>query len=319
METVKNILSRSSAGVLILLVILIIVFQSINPMFLSQQNINSMLRSMSYYGIIAVGMGLCLISGIIDLSVGATAAFASVMFASLIAQAGLPLSVAILITLLAGGVIGLVNAFIILKLKITPFIATISTMFIVRGLAMSWNDGFFIYPISDIAMKIGTMQPLGVSVGFFCFIGLVILAWYVLEFTVFGLEIKATGSDYEVAKVTEVRYILVHVVLLTAVSILAALSGILTSMTMNAGIPTIGTGWEFAAITACAIGGISLYGYEGSMIGLVGGLALMQVLQNGIVVIGVSVFLQEVVVGIALLVAIALDVKRRKYLNLEKI
>ncbi len=319
METVKNILSRSSAGVLILLVILIIVFQSINPMFLSQQNINSMLRSMSYYGIIAVGMGLCLISGIIDLSVGATAAFASVMFASLIAQAGLPLPVAILITLLAGGVIGLVNAFIILKLKITPFIATISTMFIVRGLAMSWNDGFFIYPISDIAMKIGTMQPLGVSVGFFCFIGLVILAWYVLEFTVFGLEIKATGSDYEVAKVTEVRYILVHVVLLTAVSILAALSGILTSMTMNAGIPTIGTGWEFAAITACAIGGISLYGYEGSMIGLVGGLALMQVLQNGIVVIGVSVFLQEVVVGIALLVAIALDVKRRKYLNLEKI
>lgn len=319
METVKNILSRSSAGVLILLVILIIVFQSINPMFLSQQNINSMLRSMSYYGIIAVGMGLCLISGIIDLSVGATAAFASVMFASLVTQAGLPLPVAVLITLLAGGVIGLVNAFIILKLKITPFIATISTMFIVRGLAMSWNDGFFIYPISDIAMKIGTMQPLGVSVGFFCFIGLVILAWYVLEFTVFGLEIKATGSDYEVAKVTEVRYILVHVVLLTAVSILAALSGILTSMTMNAGIPTIGTGWEFAAITACAIGGISLYGYEGSMIGLVGGLALMQVLQNGIVVIGVSVFLQEVVVGIALLVAIALDVKRRKYLNLEKI
>ncbi len=318
-ERLKIFFSKPYTGVLSALLLMIAFFELLNHNFLSPLNIATMLRAMSYTGIIAIGMGLCLISGIIDLSVGSTACLASVAFGAFLVDYHLPVAVAILLTLLLGAAIGGLNAFVILRLKVTPFIATISSMFMVRGLALAWKRGFLIYPLPDGLSQIGMMKPLGVSVAFIVFLCVVLLGWLILERTVFGLEIRATGSDYEVAKVTEVRYRLVHVSLLMGIGMLAAASGILLSFVLNAGAPNAGTGWEFAAITACAIGGVSLMGYEGSIPGVVLGLLFVQVLQNGIVMIGVSAFLQDVVLGAVLLTAIVLDVKRRSYLNLERI
>jgi ribose transport system permease protein len=278
-----------------------------------------MLRAMSYTGIIAIGMGLCLMSGIIDLSVGATAGLSSVAFGALLVNYHLALIPSILLTLLIGGLVGAFNALIIIRMKITPFIATISSMFMVKGIALAWNKGFLFYPLPKGISDIGMLKPLGVSIAFICLLVVAVIAWLVLEKTVFGLEVRATGSDYEVAKVTEVRYRLVHTALLIAVGVLAAVSGIFLSFVLNAGSPNVGDGWEFAAITACAIGGISLFGYEGSIPGIFLGLLVIQVLSNGIVMIGVSAFFQQVVLGAVLLSAIILDVKRRAYLNLEKI
>ena len=315
----KAFLSQSSTGILLVLVVLVVIFQLINPLFLTAINITTILRSMSYTGIIAIGMGLCLMSGVIDLSVGATAAFASVLFSKALVEWGTGMPIAVLLALASGACFGLFNAFVIIRLKITPFIATISTMFMIRGLATAWTRGFIVYPLPNNLGELGMLKPLGVSIGFVCLIAIAIGAWYLLEHTVFGLEIRSTGSDYEVAKVTEVRYILVHVVLLAGVGALAALAGVLLSLVLNGGTPTVGSGWEFAAITACAIGGVSLMGYEGSIPGIIYGLLVVSVLQNGIVVAGVSVFMQNVVVGVVLLVAIMLDVRRRSYLNLERL
>lgn len=302
-----------------MLVVLTGLFQAGNPDFLSLANVTAILRSMSYVGIIAIGMGLCLMSGVIDLSAGATAALASVLFSKAMAEWGLPLPLAILLAVAIGAAVGAVNAFIIIKLKVTPFIATIATQFMIRGLALAWTRGFIVYPLPAGIGEIGMLRPLGVSVGFIVLLLVAGGAYYLLNHTVLGLEIKATGSDYEIAKLTEVRYVLVHVVVLMLVGALAAVAGVLLSFVLNGGTPNVGIGWEFAAITACAIGGVSLMGYEGSIEGIIFGLLVVYVLQNGVVVIGVSVFLQNVVIGAVLLIAVVLDVRRRKFLNIESL
>jgi len=142
-------MAKPYVGVLFVLVALVALFQSLNPVFLTPLNIATMLRSASYIGIISVGMGLCMVSGMIDLSVGSTSALASVMFGWAMVHWGLPLVPAILITIAAGAVIGLVNAFIILRMGVSPFVTTISTMFMIKGVALAWNKGFLIYPLPD--------------------------------------------------------------------------------------------------------------------------------------------------------------------------
>lgn len=319
MERLKAYLRKPSTGIFLVLVVLTLFFQAGNGDFLSKANVEAILRSMSYVGIIAIGMGLCLISGVIDLSAGATSAMASVLFSKAMVDWGAPLPVAILLALVTGALVGLLNALVIIRLKIPPFIATIATQFMVRGLALAWTRGFIVYPLPDRIGEIGMLQPLGVSVGFFVLLFVAGGAYYLLNYTVLGLEIKATGSDYEIAKLTEVRYVLVHVFVLTVLGVLSAVAGVLLSFVLNGGTPNVGIGWEFTAITACAIGGVSLMGYEGTIEGILFGLLAVYVLQNGVVVIGVSVFMQNVVIGIVLLVAVVLDVRRRKYLNIESL
>jgi len=312
-------LENTSAGIFILLLALIGFFYIANPVFLSTTNISTMLRAISYSGIVAVGMALCLISGVIDLSVGSTAALASVMFGRALVFWKMSFVEAVLVALLCALAIGIINTVVILKLKVTPFIATISMMFVVRGLANFACNGYSIYPLTDFVALIGRGKPLGVSWVFVAFMAVIITAHFILTNSLFGLLIRATGSDREVARCTEVDVDLVNTVTLITVSLLAAVAGIFISFMMSAGSPSTGTGWEFTAITACAIGGVSLYGYHGNMFGPFCGLAVIQVIQNGIVMVGVSPYMQNVVIGAILLIAMVLDVRRRTYLNLDTV
>ena len=301
------------------MVVLIVIFQLANPIFLSPINIATMLRAAAYTGIISIGMALCLISGTIDLSVGSTAALASVVFGTAIRDYGLSLIVAIFIGILSGLVIGLVNSFIILKMKVTPFIATISMLFVVRGLANWISNGYNIYPLSEQVLKLGSARPLGVSWAFIFFVIFALIAHLILQHSLFGLLIRATGSDRETARNTEVDVDDVNLKTLVAISVLAAIAGIFISFVINAGSPTVGAGWEFTAITACAIGGVSLFGYHGTIFGMFCGLMVIQIIQNGLVMVGISPYVQGVAVGAILLVAMAVDVRRRTYLDLDRI
>ena len=319
LRTLKYWTEQPSSAIFFVLIILVVFFQLSNPVFLSPINVATMLRALSYSGIIAVGMALCLMSGTIDLSVGSTAALSSVVFGSAIRDWGIELLPAAGLGLLVGTLVGLINSFIILRLKITPFIATISMMFVVRGLANWVSNGYNIYPLSDQVLAIGYARPLGVSWAFWAFVVCAIFAHLILQYTLFGLLIRAVGSDREVAICTEVNADMVNTVTLMLISILAAISGIFISFMINSGSPTVGAGWEFTAITACAIGGVSLFGYHGTIFGLFCGLLVTQVIQNGLVMIGVSPYLQSVVVGAILLIAMMIDVRRRTYLDLDKI
>ena len=301
------------------LIVLVVVFTWLNPLFLSPVNIGTMLRATAYVGIIGVGMAICLISGVIDLSVGATAALSSVLFGLMLRDYGQSLLVAVLACIACGIVIGIVNAFVILKLKVNPFITTISTMFVIRSIASWASNGYSVYPLPDGILSIGEAKPLGVSWAFWIFIGFAILAELVLRFSLFGLLLRAVGSDREVARCTEVNVTQVNTVGLVVVSVLAVVAGIAISCMTNAGSPTVGSGWEFTAITACAIGGVSLFGYHGNMFGLFCGIAVIQVINNGIVMIGINPYLQGVVIGAILLTAMAVEIKRRSWLDLETI
>ena len=318
-ETRVEWLKNPSAGVAIMLVVVVGAFTLIEPAFISPANLATIARSLSYTGIIAVGMAFCLISGVIDLSVGSTAALSCVMFGRAMYFWNFSIGSAALLALGISLAIGLINSFVILKLRVTPFIATISMMFIARGLANYASNGYSIYPLPEPVLTIGYLKPLGVSVAFVVFLIVLTLGHVILTYTLFGLKTRATGSDREIAICTEVEVDRVNMINLLIASGLAGVAGVLIACLMNAGSPTVGSGWEFAAITACAIGGVSLFGYYGNMFGLFCGLALVQAINNGIVLIGVNPYLQNVVVGLLLLSAMYLDVKRRTYLNLDKI
>jgi ribose transport system permease protein len=316
---IKTFASHQSFGIFLVLIVLVIAFYLLDHQFLSPINVGTMLRATSYSGIVAVGMALCLISGVIDLSVGSTAALSSVIFALMLKDLGFSIFVSIMIVLMIGALIGWFNSFIILTLKVTPFIATISTMFVIRGFANWASNGYTVYPLPLGVSLIGEGRPLGVSWAFLILVLLLISAQILLKFSLLGTLLRAVGSDREVAYCTEVNVKQVNTFSLTVISILAAGAGVLLACMSNAGSPTGGSGWEFTAITACAIGGVSLFGYHGDMFGLFCGLLVIQVIQNGIILIGVNAYLQQVVVGAILLIAMYVDIRRRSYLDLETI
>jgi ribose transport system permease protein len=150
-------------------------------------------------------------------------------------------------------------------------------------------------------------------------IAIMIFFAIMLHSSVWGLCLRAVGSDEETAFNTEVNVTWIKTSALLITGVLSAVAGILTSMMLGAGIPSLGTGWELIAITACAIGGVSLFGYTGNMAGLFLGLFALQIIQNGIIVIGISAYIQNVVVGGILMLAMIVEVRRRRTLNLERV
>jgi ribose transport system permease protein len=150
-------------------------------------------------------------------------------------------------------------------------------------------------------------------------VSLLIIAGIVTYFSVWGLEVRAVGSDKESAACTEVNVGRVHRSVFTISGGMSALAGVMVSLILNSGAATVGTGWELIVIAGCAIGGISLFGYEGSFFGLFCGLLVLQMIQNGIVIVGISVYTQNVVIGIILLIAMTLEIRRRRWLNIEQL
>lgn len=311
----KSFLSRPEVSALVVLAILIAVFQFANPVFLSYSNIATMLRAMALPGLIAIGMCLCLLAGAIDLSVGAIAGFSSCLASYLMMKAGWPIVPSLLIAVLISGLIGAINCFAIFKFKINAFITTIGMMYILRGLANYVTNGMRVYPIPEAVDKFGQAQPLGISWAFFIFVACLVIMQILLNNTVWGLEVRATGSDRTIAKDTEVRVDFISFSTFTILGLLSGLAGILAMARISAGDPTLGTGWEFQSILASAIGGVSLFGFSGSPVGMLIGLMTMQVISTGLVEIGVSPYLQSSVLGVLLIFALAIDVRKRLYLN----
>jgi len=288
----------------------------INPAFLTTNNIQSVLRASAFTGIMSVGVTWILISGSIDLSIGSIAGMAAVIASYLVVKTGVPVIPSILVGLLSGTILGCTNYFLVFKMKIPAFLATIGTLFIAKGIGLYISEGFSIYPMPDSVKAFGKGTPLGVSWHFWIFLVLVIVSELILLFTVYGLEVKATGSDREIARKTEVNVSKISLSTFIIVGTLSALSGILLMIRLITGSPDIGQGWELQSITACAIGGVSLFGYEGSFIGMFLGVIALQIIQSGLVVIGLSPYLNTIIVGVILVVTAIIDWQRRVKLDL---
>ena len=313
-----KIVQRREFAIVVVLIALVAFFSALNPLFLRPDNIFVILRGGAFIGVMAVGVAWVLISGSFDLSTGSVAGMAVVITSTVMMEMNFPIILSVICGCLGGMIIGLVNYFLVFRTHIPAFLATIGTMFIAKGIGLFISKGWEVYPLPESVGEFGYAHPLGISWHFWIFVVLIIVSQLFLSFTLWGLEVKATGSDREIARITEVNIEKTSMSTHMICGTLAALAGILLMARLASGVPTIGTGWELQVITAVAIGGVSLFGYEGSFIGVFLGILAIQVIQNGLIVIGLSPYLNTIVVGVILLFTAFVDWRRRASLDILK-
>ncbi|MGL5312225.1 MAG: ribose ABC transporter permease [Peptostreptococcaceae bacterium] len=294
------------------LVLLIAVVSILNPAFLSTKNILNILRQTSVNAIIAAGMTFVILTGGIDLSVGSILAISGAVCASILVS-GQNMVFAVLIAILIGGAIGCINGFVIAKGKLQPFIATLATMTVLRGLTMVFTDG---KPITlgsgDLAIsfgKIGGGLIFGIPTPVIIMIVVFAVAAYILSNTKMGRYTYALGSNEEATKLSGLNTDKIKIWVYTISGILASIAGIILTSRLYSAQPTAGTGYELDAIAAVVLGGTSLTGGKGKISGTIIGALIIGVLSNALNILDVSSYYQMMVKGIVILIAVLLDRK----------
>lgn len=308
----RGMFAIPEVGVLVPLLLFIGIFYALNPTFLSPMSITTMLRAMSFVGIIGLGQTLLLISGAFDLSVGSTAGLAAIIFSYAMVKMNLPIPVAVLAGLATGVIVGLVNSFSVLKLGVPAFIATLGMLYIAKGITFLISKGYTIYPFPEVLQRFGPAEPLGTSWSFIIFVVLAVIAHLVLSKTTYGRKLYAVGGNQEVARLAGISPSAIQLSGFVITGVSAALAGMLLSARIVTGNPTIGLGWELNVIAGVVIGGVSLFGGSGSILGAVIGLLIMQVVTSGLVVVGVDPYWQTIAVGVIMIAAVAIDILRRR-------
>jgi len=295
-------------GPLLALVVLVIFVTILNPSFINPNNLLNLLRQVSTNALIAFGMTFVVITGGIDLSVGSTLALSGVLSAGLIAG-GLPPILGIIAGLLVGAIGGFFNGFLVTKGKMDPFIVTLATMTIYRGLALIYTDGSpitgfgggFIYQFLGRGYLFGIPFPVIIMAVMF------ILLYFILHKMTFGRKTFSVGGNERASFIAGVKTDRVKIWVYTISGILTALAGLILVSRLNSAQPTAGSGYELDAIAATVIGGTSLSGGNGRISGTLIGALIMGVLTNGMNLLGISSFFQQVVQGIVIIIAVLLD------------
>lgn len=312
----------SEYGVFIALAILVVVISSISPEFRQPGNFLNSLRQASFNGLIAFGMTCVILSGGIDLSVGSTFALSAIVCAEMIGH-GVPVIVAVPVALLVGVALGLISGLLVTKGRLQPFIATLITMTAYRGLAMILTDG---KPISRLAESSGDsllFKALGkgnVVCDFLPAIKipipiLILLAsfgifYFLLKHTTFGRRLYATGSNAKCAALSGVNIDRVKMSVYGISGFLSALAGLIMISRVDSAQPIMGSGYELDAIAAVALGGTSMNGGRGRITGTIAGVLIIAVLNNGLNILGVTSYYQNVIKAVVILVAVLADRKR---------
>lgn len=295
-------------GPFIGLVVICIGLAFMSPDFLTIGNAMDVARQVSINAMIAFGMTAVILLGGIDLSVGSILALSSVLMAMLL-HAGHSAMLAVAIGILAGAFLGWVNGIVIAPGKVAPFIATLATMTLLRGLALVLSKGSPITGFSsDFFSLLGGGYFLSlIPVPVVCMLAIFALFWFVLKKTVFGRHVYATGGNAEAARLAGVKTDRVQIIVYTISGAMAAIAGVILTSRLNSAQPTAGAGYELDSIAAVVLGGTSLAGGRGWIFGTLVGALLIGVLNNGLNLLGVSAFYQQVIKGAVILLAVLLD------------
>jgi ribose transport system permease protein len=289
--------------VLFAIIVMIIVFGILNPNFLRITNIVNISRQISVFSLIAIGQAIVLISGGFDLSVGAIVGLSACMVAALIGTYSVFL--AILITIAIGFGVGSVNGLLVSKGKMNPFLATLAMMTIIRGIVLLWTKGAPIFsdmPDSLTFFGRGYIGGIPVQVIFVAIIALVF--HLIISKNLFGRYIYAIGGNEEASRISGIKVDRIRIYTFGITGLLSSLGGILLTARLNSGQPMAGQGYELESIAMAVIGGISLSGGEGSILGCMLGVLFMGVLKNGLNLLNVSSFLQEVITGLIIIATV---------------
>lgn len=282
-------------------------FKSGENLFFTTENILTLLRQASFNAIMAAGVSVVIITAGIDLSIGSVWALSSVIMAYVCVNSGWDWTLSVLVGLGVGVLCGLVNGGSVTVLQIPPFVATLGMMSIARGLAEVITGGFQISGLPEAFLWWGQGSVFGVPIPVVIAIVVIVLTWALLRFTRLGRYIYAVGGNEPAAHLSGVPVRRVKLFAYAYCGALAALAGLLATARMGSVRPSDALGYELDAIAAAVIGGISLMGGQGSVLGTAVGAALIGVLRNGMVLLDVSAFWQKVVIGIVIIIAVALD------------
>jgi len=311
---IVGLIAIGEVGVIAALLLIVGFFYLLEPAFLSSRNIRAILNVVTFVGIIAVGQTILLIAGEFDLSVGSLAGLSAVVAGKLMTDAALPVPIAIIGGMAVGAALGLVNGLIVVRLGIPAFIQTLGMLFIGQGLIQVVTNGYPVYPLPPEISAVG-MANLGFGLGwsFVFFVGVVVIADLVLRRTVLGRNLYATGGNKEVARLVGINTATYKIGAFTLVGALSGIAGMFVMGDLGSATTSIGSGWELVVIAGVVVGGVSLFGGAGTVLGGVIGILLLKVVQSGLVVIGVNSNWQQIAVGVIMVLAVGLDILRRRY------
>lgn len=293
------------------LIILFVGLSIASPHFLTQTNLSSVVRQTAVINIMALGMTFVIIAGGIDLSVGAILAMGGLL-GTMAMEAGHSIEMGILIGVLTGLAWGLVNGLLITKLCIAPFIVTLGTLGIVRGLALIISDGLPVHRIPPGFSFLGEGNLLGVPFVLWLLVVCAAVTHILLEHTRFGRYTFAIGSNTDAAIYAGIPVVFHTTAVYAFCGMLTGLAGMVEASRLMTGQPTAGQGYELQAIAAVVIGGGSLRGGEGSAVGTLIGAFIMGLLSNGSDLLGISPYLQQAIIGAVIILAVALDELRKR-------
>ncbi|MED4956407.1 ABC transporter permease [Paenibacillus macerans] len=306
---------RGNIGIIFVLLVLCVILSIVSPVFLTTENLITVLRQVSNNVFLALGMTLVMILGGIDLSVGAIVAVSGTLTVGFMVNNGIPMPVAILLGILIGTLLGFFNGVIITQFKLPAFIVTLATMNIAQGIAYIYSGGRSARITNDAYTQLGTGKLFGFLPLPVLYMAILTVIFIVLlNKTKFGTNIFAIGGNREAARLSGVRIKKVEIAVYTLAGLLSALAGIVLSARMYSGQPSVGQGYEMDAIAACVLGGVSMAGGRGRISGTIFGVMIIGVVSNGLNLMGVSSFWQLLVKGLIILIAVLIDAQKGKKL-----
>lgn len=307
---VANIIK--SQAIWVVFFILVIAFTIANPRFINPTNLLIMLRQVAVWGIASVGMTFVILLGDIDLSTGSIITFVNVLCAYLMVNMNIPMGLAIIITLAASTVIGLLNGFMVSTIGIPALIATFATQTAFSGIALIICDGQPINGFTEVFKvfgqgKIGPV-PVPVIIMILCFA----LGAFILNKTYFGRYFYAVGGNIEAARLSGIRTGRVKYLVFALSGFFAGLAGLVLLSRTNSSMGNAGLGYEFKVITCVVLGGVSVAGGYGKISGVIAGTFIIGALQNGMVLLNLNTWIQDIVLGIVLVLAVGFDCFQKK-------
>ena len=298
--------ASSRYSIYLVLVAMLVVSSLISPVFFSAKNFSNISRQISITTIIAFGQTMLIVCGMIDLAAGSVMALSGLLAVAFYKATGLLLP-AMLVGIGVGVACNLVSGAIVTKFRTPPFIATLAMQTAARGAALLYTNGQNIYQIGDFVV-FGQSAVLGVPTPVIFMIGLAVLTWYLLNHTRFGRYLYAIGGNEEAARASGIRIDRIKALAYLVSGGFVGLSGVLYMSRVNAGLPNAGVAFEFDAMTAAIIGGTSFSGGIGTAVGTLAGAFIMGFLGNIMNLVGVGSYLQQIIKGAIIALAVAYDI-----------
>ncbi|WP_343080017.1 ABC transporter permease [Ostreiculturibacter nitratireducens] len=292
---------------LIVLIALATLMAILSPFFLSVSNFMNILLATSTIGVLAIAATYVLSSGGLDLSLGSVLGLSGVVGAAVAVKLGMPTPIAVLATIAAGAAAGLINGLVITRAFVPAFIVTLGMLGIARGLALVLSDGRVIYGLPKAMVYLGQGRPFGVPMPVIILVATAFVMHVLLAYTRYGRHTLAIGDNENAARTAGINVERHRLTLYTLSGGLAGLAGLLFATRINSGDPTAGITYELTAITAAIIGGTNLFGGRGSILGTMIGALIMGVLQNGLNLLAVQSYYQQMAIGAVLVLAVFID------------